>query len=268
MAVRRTEETREAPVTRAQAVRSLLMGVGSVALTGVLILTLVATVVLAVFGPAAPLVTVPEVAGQPQQEAEDRLKAARLTMKVVNSAFSTEVKEGSVVSMSPYAGKIVRAGREVRVAVSRGGRVARAPKLAGLTLAEAKDKLAERDLQLGEVERKTSDEPGDIILAQDPPPGKVMPRKAKVNLVVSGGKGFDEYKVGEHKYVFRALKVIVSQGKMLQLVQVDVSGEGEEQSFYERLCKPGEVVRVDLYGPSGGRVRVRIEDETVYSARL
>jgi len=41
-----------------------------------------------------------------------------------------------------------------------------------------------------------------------------------------------------------------------------------EKSFLERLCRPGEVIRVDLYGPEGARVRVKIEDETVFSERL
>jgi hypothetical protein len=106
------------------------------------------------------------------------------------------------------------------------------------------------------------------VLGQDPPANKTLPRKAKVNLVVSGGKKFDEYSAGDHEFLFRRLKIVVAQGKTLQLVQVDVSGDDMDKSFYERLCRPGEVVRVDFYGPRGARVRVRIEDEPVFSARL
>ncbi|MBU0607879.1 MAG: PASTA domain-containing protein [Armatimonadetes bacterium] len=256
------------PQSRVQAAGSLLVGLGSVILTVMVILGLVAGTVLAVFGPSAPLVTVPDVNGMPSQDAESRLKAAGLDMKVVNYEYTKDVAEGSVVEISPYAGKLVRAGREVRVVVSRGARMAKVPKLAGITLAEATERLGKEDLQVGEEERRRSDEPADIILAQDPAPGKQLPRKAKVNLVISGGKTFDEYSAGDHTYLFRTLKVIVAQGKALQLVQVDVSGDDEDKSFYERLCRPGEVVRVDLYGRRGARVRVRIEDETVFSARL
>lgn len=254
--------------SRAELLRSLACGVGSVILTVVVILIMIAGTMLAVFGPASPLVTVPDVAGKSQQEAEDRIKAARLTMKVVGEEFSSDVPEDAIMSMDPYAGKLVRAGREVRVSISRGGRVAKVPKLAGLTVAEAKERLAKQDLQIGEEERRRSGEPADIILSQDPPAGKTLPRKSGVNLVVSGGKTFDEYAVGEHRFLFRTLKVTVPQGKALQLVQVDVSGSDEEKSFYERLCRPGEVVKVDLYGAAGARVRVRIEDENVFSTQL
>lgn len=245
-----------------------LMGLGSVGLTIVILVSLVAGVVLAVFGPAAALVKVPDVAGLPKTEAEQRLQAARLTMKIINYEYDPNVKEGSIISFHPYAGKQVRAGREVRVWVSRGSRVARAPRLKGLTMTEARDRLAERDLQVGEEERRASDEPADIVLSQDPAPATVMKRKAKVNVVVSGGKGFGVYDLGDRKFIFRTLQVIVPQGRVLQLVEVDVSGDGMDKSFYERLCRPGEVVEVDLYGPEGARVRVKIEDERVFSARL
>ncbi|MCE5237270.1 PASTA domain-containing protein [bacterium] len=256
------------PEDRRQVAKSALIGVASVGLTVAVILAIVAGAVLVVFGPSAPIVTVPDVRGMATEEAEGRLRAARLTMKVVNEEFSTEVKEGAVVSSNPFGGKTVRAGREVRVVVSRGGRTAKVPKLTGLTLAEAKDRLTEADLQAGEEERRNSDEPADIVLKQEPAPGKALPRKSKVDLVVSGGKKFDVYAVGDHEFLFRTLKVTVPQGKVMQLVQVDVSGEDMDKSFYERLCRPGEVVKVDLYGPRGARVRVRIEDETVYSTRL
>jgi hypothetical protein len=51
-------------------------------------------------------------------------------------------------------------------------------------------------------------------------------------------------------------------------VTVDVQGEGQEKSFLERLCRPGEIVDVNLYGRKGARVRVSIEEERVFSERL
>jgi len=265
---RRIAQDTAEPANGARVAGSVLIGLGSVALTVVVILALVAGVVLGVFGPSAPLVTVPDVNGMPTEEAEGRLKAAGLTMRIVNYEFTSEVPERSIVSISPYAGKLVRSGREVRVVVSRGGRLAKVPDLGGLTLAEATERLAKQDLQVGEEERRRSDEPADIVLAQDPAAKKTLPRKTKVNLVVSGGKRFDEYAAGDVEYLFRRLRIVVAQGKALQLVQVDVSGDDMEKSFYERLCRPGEVVRVDFYGPRGSRVRVHIEDEPVFSARL
>jgi hypothetical protein len=248
--------------------RQAALGLGSVLLTVALIVTVVAALMLYEFGAAEPLVTVPDVVGMPSEQAQERLDAARLEMKIVSHEYTAKVKEGAVIASSPYAGKVVRAGREVRVTVSRGHRTAKVPKLKGLTLTEATEKLSQMDLQVGEQERRASAEPADLVLGQVPPAATVLPRKQRVNLIVSGGKDFGVYRAGERTFIFRQLKIIVPQGKVLQLVSVDVEGEDMDKSFLERLCRPGEVVRVDLYGPEGARVRVRIEDEMVFSERL
>ncbi len=248
--------------------QATLWGLASLVLTLLIASALVAGAMLFIFGRAAPQIVLPNVQGMPEEEAEKQLRALGLKMKVIRSEYSATVEEGCIISQAPYPGMTVRAGRIVRVVVSQGRRVAYVPKLVGLTLAEATERLAERDLQVGEQERRASPEPADFVLAQSPPAGTAVPRKSKVNLVLSGGEDFGTYEIGEHTFVFRTLEIIVPQGPPLQLVQVEVSSPEEEKSFCERLARPGEIVRVDIYGRKGARVRVKIEDERVYSARL
>lgn len=250
-------------------IAATLTGFVGLGIVVVVILALVAGAMLAAFGPAAPLVTVPKVKGMSVKKAEERLELARLKMTVVNYEYNRNVKEGSVISTSPYEGKQVRAGRQVRAVISRGSRTVKVPMLKDLQLEEAAAKLTNNDLQIGETEKKTDDAPADQILSQTPAAGTVVNRKTKVNLLVSGGKDFSEFELADGKtFVFRTLKITVPQGKALQLVSVSVQGSDMDKSFLERLCRPGEMVEVDLYGPEGARVRVRLDDERVFSERL
>lgn len=261
---RPTPETDQYPL-----LPSLLIGLGSVGVAILVILALVATLMLLTFGPAQPLVTIPNVLGMPENEAATRLQAAGLTLKVANYAFNSDVKEGNIISISPYEGKLVRAGRDVRATVSRGSRNVKMPDLKGQPLTEATAKLTELDLQVGETERKADKAEAETVIAQSVPPGTVLGRKKKIDLTLSGGRDFGTYDGPDGRtYVFQTLKLTVPQGKPLQMVSVTVSDRDGERSFLDRLCRPGEAVDVDVYGPSGARVRVRIEDERVYSERL
>jgi hypothetical protein len=244
-------------------------GVASIIVSILLVLTLVATAMLMAFGPAARLVRVPQVVALPVEAAKERLEADHLILKVVNYEYNPEVREGDIVATSPYEGKQVRAGREVRATVSRGSRMVKVPDLKGLELQTATTKLTALDLQVGSCAKQANDKPADSVLNQKPAPGTTVARKTKVDVALSGGPDFGEYEGADGKsYLFRTLKITVPEGKALQSVSVDVAGAGMERSFLERLGKPGEVIEVELYGPQGARVRVKIEDERVYSERL
>jgi len=246
-----------------------LRGLAGTAIAIVLVIALVAGAMLAAFGPAAPLVTVPKVIGQPVKSAQERLESAHLKMIVANYDYNTNVKEGSIISLSPYEGKQVRAGREVRATVSRGSRTVKAPDLIGLSLSEATGKLTDLDLQVGTAPKQANAKSDGTILRQEPAEGTVLSRKAKVNLAVSGGPDFGTVQLEDGtKFLFRTLTVTVPQGKALQMVSVYVESRDEEKSFLDRLCRPGEVVKADFYGPEGARVRAKIEGNTIFSQRL
>lgn len=244
-------------------------GAASVLATGAVLFAALALGVLLALGPAPELRTVPNLVGMSPDEAKARAAESQLSLKITSYDFSTTVDEGRIIRTDPYAGKLVRAGREVRAAVSRGRREAKVPDLKGLSLATATEKLTALNLEVGEVRREASPRAEDTVLSQSPRAARMLPRNGKVDLVLSGGPDFGTLRTEDGTtYVFRTVAVTVPQGKDLQLVSVEVRGEGLERSFEDRLCRPGETLRVDVYGPRGARLRVKIEDERVYSESL
>lgn len=247
----------------------LVRGIVSVLATGAVVFAALALAVLLALGPAPELRTVPDLVGMTPDEAKARAAESQLGLKVTSWDFSTVVDEGRILRTDPYPGKVVRAGREVRATVSRGRREAKVPNLNGLSLATATEKLTALNLEVGETQRESSPKEIDTVLSQSPPPGKVLPRNGRVDLVLSGGPDFGTLRTASGKtYVFRTVSVTVPRGKDLQLVSVEVRGRGFERSFEDQLCRPGETMRVDVYGPRGAQLRVKIEDERVYSQTL
>ncbi|NPV49147.1 MAG: PASTA domain-containing protein [Armatimonadetes bacterium] len=249
--------------------QTFVRGLVSVAVTGIAVFAAIALAVLLALGPAPELRTVPDLVGMTPEEAKARAAESQLGLKVTSWDFSTTVDEGRILRTDPYPGKVVRAGREVRATVSRGRREAKVPELKGLSLATATEKLTALNLEVGETRREASSREVDTVLSQSPPPAKVLPRNGKVDLVLSGGPDFGTLRTADGKtYVFRTVSVTVPRGKDLQLVSVEVDGQGFERSFEDQLCRPGETLRVDVYGPRGARLRVKVEDERVYSRTL
>ena len=63
--------------------------------------------------------------------------------------FSAAIAKGRVTSQRPTRGTRLKLGSEVRLILSRGTRVIRGVRLAGITVAQAKRILAEAGLILG-----------------------------------------------------------------------------------------------------------------------
>lgn len=244
-------------------------GLVGTAVTFCVLLALFSLGLLALLGPAPEVRTVPNVTGMSVADAQRRMEASQLSFRVISTDYSPQVAEGAVIRTQPYGGKLVRAGRDVLATVSRGRREAKVPDLKGLSIAAATEKLEVLNLACGTVQRQADPAEVDTVLSQEPQAGKVLPRDGKVNLVASGGPEFGTLKLaGGDTYVFRSVHVRVPRGKALQLVTVTVHGGEFERSFQDRLCRPGETLDVDVYGPSGARVRVEIDDERVFSERL
>nr|MBA2792849.1 PASTA domain-containing protein [Thermoleophilaceae bacterium] len=63
------------------------------------------------------------------------------------------------------------------------------PRVVGLQLSEARERLDRRGFERIEVERERSRAPVDTVLRQDPDPGEAAPREDAVKLIVSDGPG-------------------------------------------------------------------------------
>ncbi|QIN85449.1 PASTA domain-containing protein (plasmid) [Rubrobacter tropicus] len=132
-------------------------------------------------------VEVPDLVGDPREEADEALRDAGL-----EGAFREERSdpegEGSVVRQSPGADERAERGSEVTVTVGTGPAEVETPDVRGSTLEAARALLEEAGLRLGETEHHPSGETkaGDLY-AQDPAAGETAEAGAAVDVSVSIG---------------------------------------------------------------------------------
>lgn len=133
-------------------------------------------------------VTVPDVVGETEEEATDRLEALGLNV-AVEDEYSEDERRGVVLEQDPAPDTELEEGDTVTLIVSRGERPVEVPSVEGLTLDEATALIEEEGLSVGNATAQESEEDEGIVLEQDPPSGAKVDPGSEVNLVVSGGPG-------------------------------------------------------------------------------
>jgi eukaryotic-like serine/threonine-protein kinase len=132
-------------------------------------------------------VDVPEVVGLDERRAVEELQDAGLRARVVDERNSRQ-PAGTVIEQDPEAGASVDENTIVELVVSEGRRQVTVPELADLTLEEARARLRETDLKVGDIERQPSTEvEADRVISHDPGPGQEVDAGSEVDLVVSSG---------------------------------------------------------------------------------
>jgi len=214
-------------------------------------------------------VLVPDVIGQPEAEAMQKLAKAGLEGYVSAHHYEDEIPRGQVISSNPQALARVRAGRRVALVISSGKRKIAVPNLVGVGLTEAKRILADIALAVGQVTRRHSDEPTDQVVSQQPAEGRTLARGEKVDLVVSGGPNFGQLLGPDGEVLLlRRVRVVVPVGPIVQRVRITLTGGQQVRTIYDRIHRPGDEIAVDLTGVPGDRVDVYIEDQRVERIRL
>lgn len=116
------------------------------------------------------LVEVPQVAGEPQADADAALKKAGFKTTVEERADAA-VGAGRVIGTNPQGGDQAAKGSSIKMIVSSGAPKSQVPRLIDLTQAEAQAKLTAdgfTNVRINPVEDSEA-EPG-IVVDQDPPP--------------------------------------------------------------------------------------------------
>ncbi|MBI2425442.1 MAG: PASTA domain-containing protein [Candidatus Hydrogenedentes bacterium] len=133
-------------------------------------------------------VSVPDVAGLSQAEAEAALIAAGLNLGAVTQTASSVVPAGNVISQDPAAGGMADFRSNVSLVISTGPAQVTAPDLAGLSQAAAAAALTAAGLVTGSISQATSETvaAGNVI-SQNPPAGTLLNPGSAVDLVISLG---------------------------------------------------------------------------------
>ena len=132
-------------------------------------------------------VTVPDLAGKSIADAEALASALDLQLRIDEGRRpDPKVPAGFVLGQDPVSGSTVRRERSVRVWVSAGAHIARAPSLLGETKRSAEIRASQEGLTIGAVsEIRSALYPPDVVVAQDPPPST---QTAEVRLLVNRGE--------------------------------------------------------------------------------
>ncbi|HEX5016406.1 MAG TPA: Stk1 family PASTA domain-containing Ser/Thr kinase, partial [Actinomycetes bacterium] len=120
--------------------------------------------------------TVPRVTGLTAKAAEAALEEQGLEVEYGQERFSEIVKAGEVITSDPVQGSDIRSGGTVTLIVSKGPERYDVPGVVGSDLADAKRSIKNRNLKVGDIDRKysTTVEQGVVMRAQ-PKPGTSLP---------------------------------------------------------------------------------------------
>ena len=142
-----------------------------------------------VVGTRAPRdTTVPDVLHMTRDEAKRHLAERGLVMRVARENFNETAPPGTVTASDPPPDVQVKQGKAVDVWISKGPKPSMVPNLLGLTEAEARTRLSDARLSVGEV-RKEYDEtvPAGEVVSQEPAAQTQVERNNPVSFVISKG---------------------------------------------------------------------------------
>ncbi|GHC63412.1 Stk1 family PASTA domain-containing Ser/Thr kinase [Streptomyces cinnamoneus] len=132
--------------------------------------------------------SVPAVLDMTEAKASGELDKAGLGVRT-RQAFSDTVERGHVISTDPKPGERIRNTGKVTITISRGPQRSEVPNVAGMPFDDAKRKIEEQGLAVGDVGRQFSGETAkDSVLSTEPGPGTQLRPGSTVALVVSKGK--------------------------------------------------------------------------------
>ena len=138
---------------------------------------------------APPTVTVPNVVGMAQADAQNALTSADLTVGTISQAYSDTVPSGNVISQDPASGASIATGSPVNLTVSQGPLPQETvPNVVGLTQSAASVVLSQVYLNVGTISQAYSPTvPAGFVISQNPAAGTTLSYGSIVNIVVSIG---------------------------------------------------------------------------------
>jgi hypothetical protein len=198
-------------------------------------------------------IRIPAIVGLQRKEAMALLQNAGLRPEVIAEKASEKVAEGAVLAAEPGPGRVVKAGRTVRLTLSSGSRWSRVPDVSDMSVDRALALLREAKLIVRKQRARYHEKvPVGYVLAQRPPAGERVPRGTEVELWVSKGPE-PETEVEEQAPVDEGprstqIEVTVPPGASLQEVKIVVTDRRGTHTIYEQYLEPGEVVSQTVTG--------------------
>lgn len=158
-------------------------------ITIIILLFLFNSVIMPWYVKHASLVKVPNVVGLQFNEAMQVLEKVGLDVKQGDVRYDESKPIGLVMEQNPPVDQMVKNGRRIYLTVCGGEQLVEVPKLIGRTLRDAKFTLEQRNLQVGEIVKKFTNEfSEDVVVSQVIQPGSKVKKSSKVDLIISNGQ--------------------------------------------------------------------------------
>lgn len=131
---------------------------------------------------------VPDVIGKSEEDATKILEDLKFKVDV-KKRYSDKADKGDVYNQNPVTGVTAKQGTVITIYVSKGDNTVELPDLSGMSLSQAKSKLEELDLNVGNVSESSSSKySANTVISTSPSSGSKVERGSSVDIVVSRGK--------------------------------------------------------------------------------
>lgn len=221
--------------------------------------------VLAVVSLGPELMTVPDLNGKSEREAEILLAEHKLTLGKVSETTKEGVTTNAIVAQKPSAGTRVKRGSTVNVEVNRSeDRVSVVvPDWTGKNIAGATKLIAKAGLKMGRISWSPSIKVQQgFVISQNPPQGAEVAAGSDVDLEVSAGSE------GSRMIVQRFLDIVLPQGSYAHDVRVVLISGAGQQEVYRANQVVGERLQLWVAGCPGSDIEIYVNDVVVKRDRL
>ncbi len=171
-------------------------------------------------------VTVPNLVGITQTEAEKTLAPLGLKIGSTRNVPHPEIPNGRIVAQYPRPGRRVKVGREIDLDISTGANVVKIPNLEGLPLPQAITALERAGFVIARVESiRTATVPAGRVVTLFPPAGTEVRQGTEVVISVSTKTGTFPMPNLVGLNIETARGIIASHGLILGRIKPAVSTE-------------------------------------------
>lgn len=200
------------------------------------------------------LVQVPSVIGMHFNDAVNKLDDSDLEGLQGDVRFDESKPIGTILDQIPPAGQMVKDGRRIYLVVSGGETLYDVPNMVGRSVRESKFMLAQRNLELQEVESRPSAQyPPGIVISQIESPGLKVKKGTKISVVVSTGMDAGDLKIPDliGRNVEEAKKIILQNkfkiGKINYQPSITVPVNAVIDQYPKSNTMAKENQRIDLF---------------------
>lgn len=193
--------------------------------------------------------TVPNLVGKIVPVAEEYLKQRKLTLDPeIAYEFNSEVKEDYIIKQDPQADTSIKAGRTVKVVVSKGIELIEFPNvMVGQMSKENAINMITNAEFTGEIKfaYKTDDAAKDSVIDQNPAPKAAWPKNGNITLTLSAGPQWETINMPNviGRLSSEAKMILEDQNKLVLRIETELSDTSPEGVVTRTVPNPGESVQ-------------------------